>query len=157
MKVQADKHRTDTEFTVGQQVWVSSRDIKTTRPSRTLEDKLFGPYEIIKKVGTSYRLKLPKSFRQSTSFHPSKLYLDPNNPLPGQRLPPPQPVVLDNTDEWELDDIVDSRVRHGKLQYKCQWTNWDRDDDWYNVNGGNFDNAQKIVEDFHERYPRLPR
>ena len=157
MKAQADKHRTDVNFQVGQKVWVSSKDIKTTRPSRTLEDKLIGPYEILKKIGTSYRLKLPTSFRQSTTFHPSKLYLDPDNPLRGQRLPPPKPVVLDNGEEWELDDIVDSRRHRGKLQYRCQWTNWDRDDQWYDGDGDNFTNARDIVDDFHKRYPGAAR
>jgi len=157
MKAQADKSRTDVEFNIGDKVWVSSKDIQTARPSQTLEDKLFGPYRIIKKVGTSYRLELPSSMKRTSSFHASKLHLDPNDPLPGQYIPPPNPVEIDGDNEWELDDILASRRYYGRLQYKCKWHGFERDDEWYYADEDNFKNAPELIEEFYKRYPKMPR
>ena len=40
-------------------VWLSGRNIKTTRPSRDLEDKQLGPFRVKERVGAAYRLELP--------------------------------------------------------------------------------------------------
>lgn len=138
MKTQIDKSRTDIAFNIGDKVWVSSKDIQTTRPSQTLEDKMFGPYKIVKKVGTSYRLELPSSMKRTNSFHACKMHLDPDDPLLGQHIPPPRPVEVDGEDEWELDDILASRRYYGRLQYKCKWHGFERDDEWYYADGENF-------------------
>ena len=120
MKTQADKHRTDVEFKVGDKVWVSFKDIQTSRPSHTLENKLFDSYKVVEKVGTSYRLELPVSMKRTNFFHPSKLHRDPNDPLPEQHIPSPNSVIIDEGDEWELNDILASRRYRGSLQYKCK-------------------------------------
>lgn len=157
MKDQADKHRRDVSYNIGDKVWVSSKDIKTTRPSQTLEDKMFGPYRIIGRVGTSYRLELPTTFKRTNTFHPSKLRPDPDDPLPGQHPPPPRPVEVEGEDEWELDDILQSRRYRGRLQYKVKWHGFERDDEWYYADAEQFKNAQTVVEEFHTRYPKMPR
>ena len=157
MKTQADKHRTDVRFKIGDKVWVSSKDIQTSRPSQTLEDKLLGPYKIIGRVGTSYRLELPLSMKRTNSFHTSKLYLDTDDPLPGQHVSPPRPVIIDEEEEWELDDILASRRHRGRLQYKCKWHGFERDNEWYYADSDNFENAKELLEEFHSRYPQMPR
>ena len=41
----------------GDKVWLSSRSLRTTRPSKKLDAKNLGPFEVLEKVGpTSYRL-----------------------------------------------------------------------------------------------------
>jgi len=39
MKDQADKYRSNITFDIGDKVYISSKNIKTMRPSKTLEDK----------------------------------------------------------------------------------------------------------------------
>jgi hypothetical protein len=48
-------------------------------------------------------------------------------------------VVVTDEEEWEVDDILDSRLfeRGKQLQYKVKWTGLDQDLEWYNANGGN--------------------
>ena len=53
---QANKHRRAVDFKVKDKVWVSTKHWKTDRPSRKLADQMDGPYEILKKVGNSFRL-----------------------------------------------------------------------------------------------------
>jgi hypothetical protein len=71
---------------------------------------------------------------------------------------PPQPVVVDNEDEWKVEDILDSRLsgRGKRLQYRVRWKGLDQDLEWYNVDRGEFDNYQDLIKDFHNRYPNKP-
>ena len=58
----------------GDKVWLSSKHITTKRPSRKLDHKLLGPFEIIKPVGSlAYELKLPPTMKIHPVFHLSLL------------------------------------------------------------------------------------
>ena len=159
MKEQADRHRNDINFQVGDYVMLDRRDIDTQRPCRKLDDKRIGPYKILEKIGVDYRLDLPVTMRHHTVFHPSKLTKHPNPqlpPLPGQINPPPPPVVVAGKHEWELDDILDSRYNYHRLQYRCKWSGIDQDLTWYNADGEEFQNAKELVDAYHARYPTRP-
>jgi hypothetical protein len=43
-------------------------------------------------------------------FHVSLLEPVRGDPMPGQRLPPPEPVIIDQEPEYEVEDVVDSRI-----------------------------------------------
>ena len=64
-------------------VFLSSRNINTKRPCKKLEDKKFGPFKIIKKVGHLYKLDLPPTIRIFNIFHSKLFTLAATNPLPG--------------------------------------------------------------------------
>lgn len=83
MRAQVNKHRKDVTYNVGDRVWLSSENIQTIRPCKTLEDKQLSPYRIIERVGASYRLKLPKSIKQHNVFSPQVLRSYASDPLPG--------------------------------------------------------------------------
>jgi hypothetical protein len=75
-----------------------------------LDYKPIGPYTILEKVGSrAYKLDLPPSIQLHPVFHISLLELaKPNSePIPGHIQPPPLPVIIDNEEEWELEEIVD--------------------------------------------------
>jgi hypothetical protein len=61
MERQANKHRREPDFDVGDSVYLTLRPYKISRPSRKLAEQNAGSYEIIKKVGNSYKLRLPPS------------------------------------------------------------------------------------------------
>ena len=44
-----------------------------------------------------------------------------NDPLPEQVHASPPLVVIDGEEEWEVEEIVDSRRRYRKLEYKVKW------------------------------------
>ena len=58
MEQQANKHRRELDFTIGNMVWVIIKNWKTEWPSRKLDYKIVGLYKIINKVGNSYNIKL---------------------------------------------------------------------------------------------------
>ena len=158
MTAQANKHRKPVNYEVGDLVWLSSRNIQTARPSKKLDDKMLGPYPIISKHGISYKLQLPASMRIHDVFHPNLLRKDPGDSLPDQIAEDPRPVETPDGDEWLVDDILDSRF-YGKakrLQYKVKWHGLDRDNEWYNIDRGEFENSSDVVDDFHTRYPNKP-
>lgn len=155
MKKQADKRRKEVSYEVGDQVFLSSRNITTDRPSKKLEDKMLGPFPVTKKVGASYELQLPVTMKVHNVFHPNLLRKDPDDPLPGQIQEPPGPIVTPEGDEWELEDVLSSRWHYNRLQYRCQWVNEKvKDLTWYNADGGKFKPAADLVADYHSRYPR---
>jgi len=83
--------------------------MKTGRPSKSLEDRILGPYKIIKRIGTSYRLELPLSMKRSKGFYISKLRPLASDPLPSQKLPPSNPVIIEDENEFVVDDILSLR------------------------------------------------
>ena len=61
MRKQINKHRKEVEYQVDDFVRLSSENIKTTRSSKKLNDRMLDPFKIIEKMSVSYRLKLPSS------------------------------------------------------------------------------------------------
>lgn len=153
MRTEANKHRKDVTYNVGDRVWLSSENIQTIRPCKTLKDKQLGPYRIIERVGVSYRLKLLKSIKQHNVFSPQVLRPYASDPLPGQHQESSRPITDKKDQIWKIDDILESRRHYGRQQYKVKWHNEDRDDEWYYADGGEFDGAQDVVNEFHRRSP----
>jgi hypothetical protein len=139
----------------GDKVWLSSRNLRTQRPSKKLDSKNLGPFKVLEKVGaTSYRLQLPASMQIHPVFHSNLLRLDPDNPLPGQIQEPPPPIEIEGEEEFEVSKIKDSRRYRGRLQYRVDWMGYPPDDTWYNAE--NFENSPDLVREFHAKYPRKP-
>jgi hypothetical protein len=86
------------QFKVGDQVWLSRRNISTTRPSQKLDFKRLGPFKITEIVGESklaFKLELPHTMRIHPVFHGSLLEPYHANTIPGRTQPPPPPVEVE--------------------------------------------------------------
>lgn len=155
MAAQANRHRQPENFDVGDKVFLALRDYNIGRPSRKLGEQNEGPFEIIEKVGNSYRLALPDSMKIHPVFSPDKLRRAANDPLPGQSTEPPKPVQIHGENEWEVEEILASRVHRGKLQYRAKWRGTDDDRrKWFPAR--NFKGAPHKIRDFHAQYPDKP-
>jgi hypothetical protein len=75
-----------------------------------------------------------------------------NTPIPRYLQPPALLVIINNQEEWEVEEITDSHYYRKTLQYPVRWTGfYDEDKTWYPAT--NFDNALEAIEWFHKKYP----
>jgi hypothetical protein len=146
-------------FQVGQLVWLDARNIRTLRPQKKLDWKNLGPFRIAEVISANaYKLDLPASMRIHPVFNVSLLRPAAENPVPGQRHEPPPAVEVDGIEEWEVEDILDSRwERRGRgvprLKYTVKWTGYDEPTE---EPAAYLENAKEIVANFHRRYPFKP-
>ena len=88
-------------------------DIRTSRPSRKLAHRFLGPYVVEHHVrANAYRLCLPKSMGHLHPVFPVvKLLTAPPDPIPGRwSSPPPDPVLVDGEEEYEVEAVLNSRM-----------------------------------------------
>jgi phosphoribosyl-ATP pyrophosphohydrolase len=85
----ADKKRKEIVYNPGDLIFLSSRNIKTVRPLKKLDNKMLGPFKILKTVKTFYRLQLPITIRIHDIFHRSLLRKAAEDSLPEQMNKPP--------------------------------------------------------------------
>lgn len=149
---------------------LDGRNIKITRPNKSLDHKNMGPYKIIRAINNSaYELDLPSSMKNVFPvFHPWLLHRIIDDPLPSQKQPPPPPVHIDeNGADHPAEEILDSKVDKrrkdpvtgdkGCLMYKIKYTEYDNDDDppvWQVFTDAA--GCPHLVTNFHHRYPNHP-
>jgi RNase H-like domain found in reverse transcriptase/Reverse transcriptase (RNA-dependent DNA polymerase)/Integrase zinc binding domain/Integrase core domain/Retroviral aspartyl protease len=147
-------HRREPDFQPGDKVWISTKNIKTERPSRKLDHQQMGPYEILRKEGYSYRVKLPDSMNVHPVFAPGLLRKAADNPLPGQVNEPPPVIKITADEEHEVEAILAVKKIRKILKYRASWTGHDNDPEWYPAS--DFKYSPHLLRDFHLQHPELP-
>ncbi len=152
---QANAHRrAASAFKVGDLIWLDSRHIRTERPCRKLDWKNQGPFMIKEVVSPyAYRLDLPPSMEVHDVFYSGLLRLASEDPFPGQSNPPAPPIITDGEEEWEVEEILDSKRSRHDLKYYVKWIGYDVPS-W--EPSRNLTHCQQRVQGFHDRYPRKP-
>ena len=55
----------------------------------------------------------------------------PQSTIPGRTFPEPPPILVDNEEEFEVENILDSRIYRGRLQYLVKWKGYsDAENTW---------------------------
>jgi hypothetical protein len=85
-------------------------------------------------------------------FHVTLLEPVCNNPLLGQVTPTPGPVIVEGELEYEVEEVLDSRMFRRQLQYLIKWQGWDVLTWEYATEV----NKLKAIDDFHARHPNKP-
>jgi hypothetical protein len=99
------------EYAPGDKVYLDGSDIRTSRLSKKLAHHFLGPYIVEHRIGANaYRLHLPKSMSHLHPVFPVvKLLTAPPDPIPGRRSsPPPDPVLIDGEEEYEVEVVINS-------------------------------------------------
>ena len=150
------------DFKIGDKVFVKSDHIRTTRPSKKFAEKYLGPFEIIAQVGSlSFTLQLPEHLRSiHPIFHVSMLEPSSPNTFPNRLPTPDPPIVINGEPEYEISEILDSRInkrRKCKLLYLVKWSGYedtDKETSW--LPASELGHASEIISDFHDAYPDKP-
>ena len=147
------------EFKVGDKAFVKVKFFQTTQPSKKLSKKYLGPYDIINQVGPlSWTLQLMTTMHAvHPVFHVSMLELSTPNSILNCIQPPPPPITVDEELEYEISEILDSKLdkwQACKLLYLVHWSGYegtDKETSWFPAN--KLRHASEVVSNFHHQYP----
>ena len=76
-------------------------------------------------------------------------------PVDGQRITPPEAVEVEGTPEYEVEEVLDSRLKWGKLEYLVKWSGYMDDYNTWEPEL-NLDNSKEAINDFHKMNPSAP-
>lgn len=142
-----ESRSTQTTFDVGDMVFLNRKNISTTRPSLKLDHKKLGPFKILKNINNrAYQLSLPATWGIHDTFHISLL----EKHLPSQMQPvsaPPPAIQLDTGPQFEIEAILDHRIRRKRTQYLVKWLGYpDEDNTWEPT--ANLHNASDLLNEY---------
>ncbi|MBW0508727.1 hypothetical protein O181_048442 [Austropuccinia psidii MF-1] len=140
-------------------VWLSSKNSKSTRPTKKLSERWLGPFSILKTVSThAYHLKLPSQWKSiHPVFHISLLEPVKTTTISNWHQEPPPPIIIVEDEEWEVSQILDSKLVRRKLWYLVEWKGFSQDSErstWEPTE--NLKNCPELVKYFHSLYPDKP-
>lgn len=135
------------QFKVGHQVYLSRKNISTTRPSDKLDTKRLGPFQITKAIGkNAFQLALPATWNIHNVFHASLLSKAPESSMRPLQLPPPPVLVLDQP-EYEVESILDKKILRGQEYFFVKWKGYpDNENTWEPKR--NLQHSAQLLKDF---------
>lgn len=149
MKKHYDKHRLEgPRLERGDKVYLISRHLRTNRPSQKLDFKKLGPFKVEECISESnYRLSLPATMKLRTNvFHISLLEPAPKNARLANNV-----EAEDKEEEWDVEEILDSRIKNGQLQYLIKWLGFGPEDNsWEPIKHLH---CPEKLQEFYQRYP----
>ena len=137
-KLYYDAGRRDVSFSVGDEVLVSSKNIKLRRKgdessSNKLMPKFIGPYRVTQVVGKglAYKLDLPNTMRIHPVFHVSLLRPYRRDPCPERVQPAPGPVECEDGHEYYyIREILRHKTpKRGHRKFLVAWKGYDQHHD----------------------------
>ncbi len=151
---QANKHRKKINYKIESKMFLNEWNIITARSFKKLNDKMLDSFQITESVDSFYKLKLSETMHIHDVFHSELLRSAVNDSLSDQKNESSRSIVINDEDEWKIDDILNSWRYRRQLQYRVKWKNYDNDLNWYNADDDKFMNAQEMIDEFHIRYSR---
>ena len=137
-KQYADQKRREVNFSVGEQVLLSTKYFKLQGPrggTSKLLPKYVGPFKVSENIGpVACRLELPPHWKVHPVFHVSLLKTYHRS---GRYQPPPVPVEIEGALEYEVERVIDHRwrffgkARRAAREFLVQWRGYPHEyDTW---------------------------
>src|SRR5258708_831385 len=117
------------EYKVGDKVWLSLQNYSSNRPMKKLNHKWASPFAVMKVISpAAIKLRLSAS---ENNIHPIVSISIVHPYIPDEIAECPQPlqpgpIMVDDQEEYEVKEILDSRFRWGKLWYLVKFIGWCR-------------------------------
>ncbi len=154
MMNQANKHRKKINYKIKSKMFLNEWNIVTAKSFKKLNDKMLDSFQITESVDSFYKLKLSETMYIHDVFHSELLHSVVDNSLFDQKNEFSKSIVINDEDEWKIDDILNFQRYKRRLQYRVKWKSYDNDLNWYNADDNEFMNAQEMINDFHIKYSR---
>ena len=143
-------------YKVGDRVFLSLKNLALARPTKKLDHVRAGPWHITQmKSPLVSKLDLPNQLKIDNNFHVSLLRPAYSGfPSQNQQSPLPIEIAPSGHEVYEVESILDSRIRRNKVQYLVRWTGTN-ETTWEPFE--HLNNCLESVLDFHKSYPKAPR
>jgi Chromo (CHRromatin Organisation MOdifier) domain len=149
-------------FKEGDQVWLDEKNLKTSHPFAKLAPKQYGPFPVVQVINpVVFKLKLPDQWCQKRVhpvFHASLLSPYKETEENGQAFTEPAPDVIEGEEEYEVEQVLDSRRRgcgKGRLEYFLKWKGYPHAHNMWEP--ADQVHADDLVEEFHKQHPTKAR
>ncbi|MBW0467213.1 hypothetical protein O181_006928 [Austropuccinia psidii MF-1] len=123
---------------------------------------VFNPGEMM--VGSFSNLEesqqsfLPSQWKSIHSvFHISLFEPVKTSKIPNWNHKPPAQIIIEEEEEWEVSQILDFKIKRGKLWYLVEWkgfTQYPEKSIWEPTK--DLSNCPELIKDFHSLYPDKP-
>ena len=146
-------------FVLGDKVWLEGTNLKLpANLTQKLSPRRYGPFEVAAIISKStYRLKLPPTWRIYNVFHVSLLTPYKETEQHGPNFLELPPDIIEGEPEWEVEQILQTRLygRGKKRQYLVRWKGYSPlHDSWVNESDMN---APELIQEFHASHPTAIR
>ena len=150
----AKAKREGRKFQKGDLVWLEGRNLKIDQPTTKLAAKRYGPFPVVQVLSpVTYQLTLPAQWKIHPVFHVDLLTPYKETAFHGTNYTRPPPDLINDEEEYEVEQILDSRVRGRKrqVQYLVKWVRYpDSDNQWLDADRLTADEA---IREFKQRRP----
>ena len=158
----ADLHQKDPPlYRVGDLVMLNGKNIQTRRPSRKLDHKNHGPFQVEKIVSPlAAKLTLPRKWKIHDVFHVS--LVEPYRVGP-RETPDPSKVVreaddIENSEEYDVEEVMASIKKGRRVLYLVKWLDYPDRRDWTKEPYDNFSvGGLEKLREFQRANPDAPR
>jgi len=163
MRCYTDPKRTEPpKYQVGNLVMLNGHNIKTRRPSRKLDHKNHGPFQVEKIISPlAVRLTLPRKWKIHNVFHVS--LLEPYRVSKHGAPPDPAKVLrevndIEQSEEYDVDEVLGSTKKGRRVLYLVKWLDYPERKDWTEEPYDNFSvGGLEKLREFHQRNPDAQR
>ena len=108
MMKQVNKYRKKINYEIDSKIFLNERNIVTARLFKKLNDKMLNSFNMLDSVDFSYRLKLSETMHIHNVFHSKLLHLIIDDFLSDQKNKSSELIVINDENEWKIDDILNS-------------------------------------------------
>ena len=141
-------------YQVGNKVWLSTKNLQIKRLSQKLDMRWAGPFKVKQVINPyAYELDLPRAYGVHPVFHVNLLDPVATDSLEGHWQEPPPPILIDNKEEWLVEEILDSQKIRGSLNYLVKWIGSDNPT-WQPA--ADITHSPELLQEFYERSPTKP-
>ncbi|MBW0551641.1 hypothetical protein O181_091356 [Austropuccinia psidii MF-1] len=142
-------------FNCCEMVWISSKSIKSKRPPKKTFRKIFGFFSNLEE--SQYSCLPPQWKSIHPVFHISLLKPVKKSTIPNRHQGPLPPIFIEEEEEWEVSQILYSKIKRRKSWYLVEWKGFSQDPEtstWEPTE--NLKNCSEPVNNFHFLYPDKP-
>ena len=141
-------------FQKGDLVWLEGRNLKVDQPTSKLAAKRYGPFSVVQVLlPITYQLTLPVQWKIHLVFHVDLLTPYKETAFHGANYTRPPPDLIDNEEEYEIEQILNSRTRgrNRRVQYLVGWVGYpESDNQWLDADQLTADEA---IREFKKKCP----